>query len=313
MMKYLFIINPTAGKGNRQEDIIKGVKAFFSGKDADYEIYLTTAPGDAKQKANTAAKSGEDLTVFACGGEGTVFEVLNGIVGFSNVVLGVVPCGSANDFLKFFPDSTPFSDIAAQIDGVAVLTDIIKANEYYCLNGCSVGMDAVVARDMSIFKRWRGVSGPMAYKLAVLKTFFGKIGVSVELSVDGGEPRREDCLFAVIANAPYYGGGYKSAPEANPFDNELDFTKVDTISKLKVPKFLSLYEKGEHGVLDYCTLKRCSAMEFCAKSPVPVNLDGEIIETKNMRFEIVKGGVRFVLPRPVYESVKNSLKVIHFA
>ena len=298
-MKYLFIVNPAAGKGNRQDEIIKAVNDYFKDKEAEYEVYLTV-------------KSGEDVRIFACGGEGTVFETLNGMVGFDNAALGVIPCGSANDFLKFFSDSAPFSDISEQVDGVAVPTDLIKANEYYCLNGCSVGMDAVVARDMSIFKGWRGVSGPMAYKLAVLKTFLGKIGVSIDLSVDGGEKKRENCLFAVIANAPYYGGGYKSAPQADPFDNTLDFTKVDIISKLKIPKFLSLYEKGEHGSLDYCTLKPCESMEFDAEDPVPVNLDGEIIETKHMRFEIVKSGVKFILPRIVYENIKNSLKVFDF-
>ena len=198
------------------------------------------------------------------------------------------------------------------MNGTAVPTDIIKANEYYCLNGCSVGMDAVVARDMSIFKSWRGVSGPMAYKLAVLKTFLGKIGVTIDLSVDGGKRHTENCLFAVIANAPYYGGGYKSAPDANPFDNMLDFTKVRTISKLKVPKFLSLYEKGLHASLDYCELKQCESMEFTSKTPVPVNLDGEIIESTNMSFSIVKDGVNFILPAPVFQNVKKLLKVFDF-
>ena len=312
-MKYLFIVNPVAGKGTKQQGIVDAVKRFFANRKDEYEIYFTKAAGYAKEKARKAAQLGEKLSIFACGGEGTVFEVLNGIFGFDNVNLGVIPCGSANDFLKYFSDSKPFSDIAEQVEGVAVPTDVIKANEYYCLNGCSVGMDAIVARDMSIFKRWHGVSGSMAYKLAVLKTFFGKIGVTINLSVDGGKKKIQRCLFAVIANAPYYGGGYMSAPVANPFDNELDFTMVDTISKLKVPKFLSLYEKGLHASLDYCTLKRCKSMEFTANTPVPVNLDGEIIETENMSFSLIKNGIKFILPSSVYENVKNSLKVFDFA
>ncbi|MBO4694114.1 MAG: YegS/Rv2252/BmrU family lipid kinase [Clostridia bacterium] len=310
-MKYLFVINPVAGKGNKQQGIIDSVNRYFADRQ-DFEIYLTSAAGDARKKAKAAAESGEEVTIFACGGEGTVFEVLNGIVGYENVRLGVIPCGSANDFLKYFKDSAPFSDITEQIEGTAVPADIIKANDYYCLNGCSVGMDAVVARDMSIFKGWRGVSGSMAYKLAVVKTFFGKIGVNINLSVDNGIPVKKDCLFAVIANAPYYGGGYKSAPDADPFDGQLDFTSVKTISKLKVPKFLSLYENGLHGKLDYCTLSRCESMEFTADEPVPVNLDGEIIESKHMRFSLISGGIRFNLPRSVYQNVKKSLKVFDF-
>lgn len=311
-MKYLFIINPVAGKGIKQQGILKSVNRYFEGGRQDFEVYITTAPGDAEKKAHSAAQSGVDTVVFACGGEGTVFEVLNGIVGYDNVSLGVLPCGSANDFLKFFSDSEPFSDIAEQINGTPVPADIIKANDYYCLNGCSVGMDAVVARDMNIFKGWRGVSGSMAYKLAVVKTFFGKIGVRIKLSVDGEKPMEKDCLFAVVANAPFYGGGYKSAPNADPFDNALDYTEVRTISKLKVPRFLSLYEKGLHDSLDYCTLRRCETMEFTSDIPVPVNLDGEIIESTNMKFRIIKGGVKFNLPRSVYKNIKKSLKVFDF-
>ena len=120
------------------------------------------------------------LGMFACGGEGTVFEVLNGTVGYSNVELGVIPCGSANDFLKFFESRDNFLDIAEQIDGETVEMDLIKAGKNYCLNGCSVGMDAIVARDMSIFKNWPLVSGSFAYTLAIVKTFLGKLGITAE-------------------------------------------------------------------------------------------------------------------------------------
>ena len=217
----------------------------------------------------------------------------------SRVELGVIPCGSANDFLKFFKSREKFLDIAAQIDGEAIEMDLIKAGNKYCLNGCSVGMDAVVARDMSIFKRWPMVSGSFAYTLAIVKTFLGKLGITANISVDGETPQRKNCLFAVIANAPYYGGGYKGAPEAVPYDNKLDFTLVDKISKLKILKFLGIYKKGEHKKLDCCTLKNCTSMEFASEKPIPVNLDGEIIETTNMKFELVKSAVKFVVPKGV--------------
>ena len=110
---------------------------------------------------------------------------------------------------------------------------------------------------------------------------------------------RKNCLFAVIANAPYYGGGYKGAPEAVPYDNELDFTLVDKISKFKILKFLGIYKKGEHKKLDCCTMKKCSYMEFTSEKPIPVNLDGEIIESTGMKFELVKNAVKFVLPKSI--------------
>ncbi len=298
-MRYIFYINPTAGKGVSQEYIIKSINEYFANKLENFKIHITSAPGDAQTHAKSEAQTGDAIRMFACGGEGTVFEVLNGIVNYSNVELGVIPCGSANDFLKFFKTKDKFLDIDEQINGEIIEMDLIKAGDKYCLNGCSVGMDAVVARDMSIFKKWPLVSGSFAYTLAIVKTFLGKLGVVTDISVDGNKPQRKNCLFAVIANAPYYGGGYKGAPYAVPFDNSLDFTLVDKISKLKILKFLGIYKKGEHKKLDCCTLQNCKSMEFTSQKPIPVNLDGEIIETNHMKFELVKGAVKFIVPKSV--------------
>lgn len=298
-MKYLFFINPTAGKGNLQNRIIENIEKYFAKVGGDYQIHVTNFKGEANELARKAAETGEEITMFACGGEGTVFEVLGGIVGYDNVTLGVIPCGSANDFLKYFDTKEPFSDISAQIDGERVKMDIIKAGDAYCLNGCSVGMDAAVADNMIHFKRWPLVSGSMAYNLAIVKTIIGKIGVNISLTIDDKETVSGDYLFAVIANAPYYGGGYNAAPKAVPNDSMLDCTLVKKISKLKILRFLPLYQNGKHEGLDCCRISRCKSMEFKSNKPIPVNLDGEIIKTDSMRFELVPNGVSFMLPKGV--------------
>lgn len=298
-MRYVFYVNPTAGKGDMQHKIINSVKNYFADKKDKFKIHITKSAGEAQKAAKAEAETNDRIRMYACGGEGTVFEVLNGIVGHGNVELGVIPCGSANDFLKFFKNRDKFLNIDEQIDGDAFSMDLIKAGDRYCLNGCSVGMDAVVARDMSIFKKLPLVSGTLAYTLAIIKTFLGKLGITADISIDGNPPRKTNCLFAVIANAPYYGGGYKGAPDAVPYDNKLDFTLIDNISKLKILKFLGIYKKGEHRTLDCCTLKQCNSMEFTSEKPIPVNLDGEIIEVENMRFELVKNAVKFILPKSV--------------
>ena len=302
-MRYIFYINPAAGKGKEQQVIIDSINEYFSKREEDYKIYITEAIGDATAHAEKQAQTGDKIRMFAVGGEGAVFEVLNGIIGYDNVELGVIPCGSANDFLKFFNSRDSFLDIDRQIGGESVTMDVIKAGDKYCLNGCSVGMDAVVARNMVKFRRLPFVSGSLAYNLAIFKTFLGKLGITANISVDGKAPQEKNCLFAVIANAPYYGGGYKGAPDAVPFDNKLDFTLVDNISKLKILKFISVYKKGKHKSLDFCTLENCSSMEFTAEKPIPVNLDGEIIETDHMKFKLVKGAVKFIVP----QGVKNKL------
>ena len=296
-MKYLFFINPAAGKGVLQKRLLGEIKNFFSARDDEYELIVTEFCGDAESRARKAAQTGESLRMFACGGEGTCYELLNGVFGYDNVELGVIPCGSANDFLKVFESSEPFRSLEAQISGETIPIDIIKAGDRYCINGCSVGMDAMVARDMKLFRRFPLVSGSLAYKLAIVKTFLNpKLGVTIDITVDGTRLGEKDCLFAVMGNAPFYGGGYKGAPYAHPADGMLDFTLVDTISHFKVLKFLSTYEKGEFEHLEYCRLERCESMSFTAGKAVPVNLDGEIAELKECDFSIVKNGVRFVVP-----------------
>ena len=260
---------------------------------------MTRFAGDAEQTARNEAQKGDPVRMFACGGEGTCYEVINGVKGFDNVEVGVIPCGSTNDFLKFFDSREPFYDIAAQIGGSGHKMDLIKAGDRFCINGCSVGMDAMVARDMHLFKGLPLVGGGLAYKLAILKNFLGKIGATLDLWVDNKPLGRKNCLFAVIANAPFYGGGYKGAPDAVPYDGKLNFTLVDVISRLKILKFLPIYEKGEQAKLDCCRMRECESMEFRTEKPVPVNLDGEIVETDNMRFEIVKSALSFVVPRGI--------------
>ena len=295
-MRYAFIINPAAGKGIMQEGITESIKEYFKDSTDEYIIHITTHRGDAEETARKLASSGEKIKIFACGGEGTVYEVLNGIVGFENASLGVIPCGSANDFLKFFDDKQKFLDLSSQIKGEEICVDLIKAGDRYCLNGCSVGMDAMVANDMSLFKRWPFVSGRLAYKLAIVKTFLRKLGVNIDITLDGDKPFNSNCLFAVVANAPYYGGGYMAAPSAVPYDNKLNFTLVKKISRFRVPKFLSLYSKGKHEKLSYCENSECESMQFVCKKTIPVNLDGEIVEANSIKFEIVKGALNFVIP-----------------
>ncbi len=307
-MRYVFIVNPVAGKGQGEAYIRKAAERCFENRE-DYEILLTTLPGEAGKLAEREAQKGDDVTIFACGGDGTVFEVLNGLYGYDNARLGVVPTGSANDFLKFFPKDKAgaFMDIADQIGGKAVPTDLIKFGDNVCLNICSTGMDAVVAENMSLFKRLPFVSGPMAYNLAVVKVFLGKLGIKAKIWVDGELLGNGDHLFAVCANGPCYGGGYRCAPEASPFDAVLDYVLVRKIPKFKILELIKRYKKGDIKDLECCTVGRCSSMKIVSEKPFAVNLDGEIQHYTEAEFSIIKSGVNFVVPASLLENVGDQI------
>ena len=164
------------------------------------------------------------------------------------------------------------------------------------MNQCCAGLDAHVADMMKGFKRWPLISGPMAYNLAVIKAFLGKIGINMKVTTDGKVFKEGSVLFAVCANAPVYGGGYISAPKAVLNDGLLDCVTIDTVKKLQVPGLLPKYKGGKHEELDVCTMGRCESFEFEADREIPVSLDGEIIHTNKFRCEIIKNGINFVLP-----------------
>ncbi|MBQ1186646.1 MAG: YegS/Rv2252/BmrU family lipid kinase [Clostridia bacterium] len=294
-MRDVFIINPAAGKEDNTKELTLAIREVYGD---DCKILITTGEGDALKKAKAEAETGDDVRIFACGGDGTSFEVLNGIVGYKNAAIGVIPIGSANDFIKYFGfDSKPrFLDIKKQKNGKLLSIDLIKAGDYYCMNQCCAGLDAQVADFMKGFKRLPLVSGPMAYNLAVVKAFLGKIGINMKVITDGKIFKEGSVLFAVCANAPVYGGGYISAPKAVLNDGQLDCVTIDTVKKLQVPGLLPKYKSGQHEKLDVCTYGRCESFEFQADVEIPVSLDGEIIHTKSFKCEIVKNGINFVLP-----------------
>ncbi len=295
-MRYVFIVNPVAGKGKGPATVVPKINEYFKNGE-DYTVYVTSYKGEAREIAELQARTGDKVRIFACGGEGTFFEVLNGVVGYDNVEIGVVPCGTANDFLKCFGEKELFLDIEEISEGKSVELDLIKADDMYCINQCSVGMDAIVAERMQKFKKIPFVTGKLAYTLAIIKLFLGKIGLDLNIKIDDKIKISKNVLFAVCANGPVYGGGYTSAPNATPFDQKLDFTIVDTISKLKVIPFLKSYSEGTQAKYDYCTMGNCESMEIYADKPFPVNLDGEISPKNHVRFEIAKKAINFVLPR----------------
>lgn len=311
-MRYAFIINPAAGKGKTVRELGVQIAEYCSQYKLEYSVQVTAAAGDAKRFANEHAQKGDEVTIFLAGGEGTVFEALNGVMGYDNVTIAVIPIGSANDFLKYFPKEkkSAFADLDDQMSGNAVKMDVIKAGEHYCLNGCSAGMDAIVASYMSTFKRWPLVSGSMAYKLAIVKCFLGKIGCKLTLTADDSEVYYGNFLFAVVANGPAYGGGFLAAPDAVPFDGELNYTVVNKINKLKILKFIGRYKKGQVDNFDFVKRSKCEKFKVSSELPVPINLDGEIFYEKEMEFSILKSAVKFLIPKSVLENLFTNCEKI---
>ena len=167
-MMHLFIINPAAGSRDRTKDYTKTIEEVCSKKGLDYRIAVSAAPGDCARIAREAAQTGQEVRLYACGGDGTLNEVVYGAAGFPNAAVTVFSGGSGNDFVKLFDDPEAFFDLERLLDCEEARFDLIRCNDDISLNICSVGLDARIGTDVSNYKRILHRSQPIPGHLGAL-------------------------------------------------------------------------------------------------------------------------------------------------
>ena len=128
-MKHLFIVNPIAGGKDKSAEVRAKVESAFRTRADSYEVYVTKAPMDAVDKIRREAASGEELRVYACGGDGTFNECVNGAALLPNVAVCPFPTGTGNDFCRTFgAEQELFRDLDAILDGDVHPIDLIDCN-----------------------------------------------------------------------------------------------------------------------------------------------------------------------------------------
>ena len=110
-MKHVFILNPAAGKSDQTPRYAQDIDRICGKRGLDYEICVSKAPGDCRALARKACETGQEVRLYACGGDGTLNEVVCGMAGFENAAVTHYPCGSGNDSIKVFSDTAPFFDL----------------------------------------------------------------------------------------------------------------------------------------------------------------------------------------------------------
>ena len=296
-MRHHFIINPAAGSHDRTEEYSNIIHKLCREKGLDYEILVSAAPGDATRMAREAAEAGEELRLYACGGDGTLNEVAAGAAGFPNAAVTVFSGGSGNDFVKIFDDPKAFFDLERLLDPQEVTFDMIRCNGDLALNICSVGLDARIAADVSRYKRLPLLQGFRAYALSAAVNVVKGIGEHYTVEING-ERFSGDQTFVCVCNGRFYGGGFNPIPEADPTDGLLDVLVVKKVSRLQVPGLIGKYKNGRYRELSHVARywKTDSLRVFCDR-PAAVNLDGEIRFAREVEMGMAEENLRFFYPK----------------
>ena len=298
-MKHLFIINPVAGgKRSRLAETEHKIRDFADRHGVPYEIYLTKAPMDACQKVARETEINDKLYVYACGGDGTLNECVNGAALCANTAVTQYPCGTGNDFIKTFgsADIHKFRDLQALADGSVRPIDLIDCNGRYGINICSVGIDARVGADVHKYSGIPIVGGAAGYVVSLVVNVIKGVSQNFRLST-GGEMAEKRLTLVCACNGRFYGGGFNPVPDAMPDDGIIEYLIVEDVSRLKVAKVVGRYSKGRFRELgNIVTHIRGGYVEIGADREFIVNIDGEIIHTENVCFKAVPKGVNFLFP-----------------
>ncbi len=301
-MKHLFIVNPAAGKKNSTQRLLGQIESFCSARALRYEVALTQREGDAQRIALEAVQTGEPTRIYACGGDGTLNEVVNGAAGAGHVAVTNVPKGTGNDFLRIFgPDARErFSDLASLVDGPQAAMDLMDCNGKLGLGVVCAGVDARIAADVHTYKALPLITGIGAYILSLIVNVLFK-DISRPTIVDMGPIHtQEEVTVLCICNGRYYGGGFMPVGDAQPDDGILDMLLVPKVSRLTFFRLVGKYAKGRyreypHLITDYHGRSITFASPSPA-SPIVAVVDGEVMRDTSFTVSLSEKKLNFFYP-----------------
>ena len=298
-MRHLFIINPAAGSYNQTEDYRKKIADVCEKRGLDYSIRVSGAPGRCCKIAREAAQTGMDYRIYACGGDGTLNEVVNGVAGYDNVAITVFSGGSGNDFARMFSNPAAFKDLERLLDAEETTMDLIKCNDDYSLNICSVGLDARIGHDVANYKRLPLLSGFRAYAVSTVVNVVKGISEHYVVEVNGEKIDGQQTLICAC-NGKFYGGGFCPVPTADPTDGKLEVLLVKDVSRLKVAQVVGAYKNGKYANFpDLIRYYSTDHVKIICDKPTGINLDGEKREATVIDMRVADEKLRFFYPKGI--------------
>lgn len=287
---YHIIINPVGGKGESQK-ALQTVTKLLDAKKVPYIVHETQYAHHATEIARELSRT-PDTKIIAMGGDGSFHEVLCGIENFENVTLGLIACGSGNDFIK---KSGHPKDVEKALDvilkGNVGYVDYMDLGTTRCLNVAGGGMDVDVLVKYASVKKLKGSA---AYNYALIYTLLHTRFHKLRLIVDG--KTMDKSVFMIgIGNGGFIGGGLPICPHAEVSDGKLDVVIVNEMKKRRIPSMLLKFLKGKHVEDKTVEEFRTDRVIIEALDDSRFELDGEIIEDRYLDIKVVPNKLKMFM------------------
>ena len=303
---YHFIVNPNARSGhgrNVWEQIEKKLKE----KNTAYQVHFTKFQRHATQIASKITSDGKSHTLVVLGGDGTINEVVNGILFPDKVILGYVPVGSGNDFARGLgipSDSMKALETVLASSGrrkidIGVLTCPNTRLRFAVSSG--IGYDAAICRQVCVSKLKAVLNrlglGKLSYVCfaidQLVKCRPREMTVALE---DGKVAHYQRTYFAAAMNLPYEGGGCKFCPDARPDNGLLELIVIADVPKIYALFILPTVFSGRHTRLRGVHIYRCKSAQIQSDISLPLHVDGEpLFKQRSVEFSVEEKPVTFII------------------
>jgi diacylglycerol kinase family enzyme len=303
-MRHLFIINPAAKKTRGKTKKIRETIADFFDKrpDIEHDIHETKRCRDSILFIRRYLSQWRDtVRIHAVGGVGTLFEVINSVIGYPNVEIASYPFGNSNCFVKYFGEKAfpLFASYEKQIFGKAHAVDIIRCGNNY---GTSFGMAGMEAHANALGDNWisKGMHVDSAYLLAgIYQLLRGKAAQNYFINIDDHEIEG-NFISILVANAPCYGKSMKPAIDAHPDDGLLNVYTIKNAPLAKLMVSIPLYTSGNYRkISELVTHYKARKIKLSSKSTMCMNVDGEHFYGTSIEYEVIPKAINFVCPKEI--------------
>ncbi len=294
------ILNPYAGRW-KAKAAIPDVERACRELDLDYELVVTEGPEHGIELAREALLAGYS-PIIAAGGDGSISEVVNGMLAATNgqrpkVPLGIIPLGSADDLadqLGLPKDITAACRVI--LGGCERLIDLGRVNGRYFDNNSAVGLEPMVTVTQ---ERMQRVKGTLRYIVAAVRTILAHRPWEMRLTWDGGEYEGKTTLVSV-GNMRRTGGAFYMTPRAEPDDGLLDFVFAGGMGRLKLLRLLPTTFDGSHVERPEVHYARTTRLTIECDPPTPIQADGELFDraATHITYEVIPAALRVLVPSP---------------